>query len=535
MTVYQPSLQELAELHPDVVIIGAGINGVGLARELALRGVSVAVFDQSDIGSGTSSVSSKLVHGGLRYLEKRQFRLVRESCRERSRLLYNAPHLVWKCPFLFPIYTSSKYPLWMIRIGLKLYDLLAGIKEWPEHFFLGESETTLLEPHLKSDQLLGSAIYQDAQMDDARVCLEVGLHARFLGAKIYTYTPVVELVQENQRVTGVVVICPTTQKKVTVPARVVVSCTGPWTDECLKKIDSTSRKPLLKQSQGIHLVTKRLMQSDHALLLTAISDGRVFFVLPWGNYSIVGTTETPFKQKMHKQSVRAVDRKYLLREMQEYFPDLKLSVDDIVYEFSGVRPLLNQSDESIGNVSREHKLVVHYSNFFTVVGGKYTTFRSVCESVSRRVLRVLGRFRFEKNLSADLPLYGGRILDVERFVDEHYVADTEIVDLNRMQYARLVKRYGIGYRDLLVILSENMSYSELIDGTNFLKAEVVYAIRVEMARTMEDFLVRRTQLGWTDSLSETALWDILGLFRQELRWSEEQTLEELAKFHNRPI
>ena len=530
MTIYQPTLKELSKSPPEVVIVGAGINGVSLARELALRGVNVAVFDQGDVGSGTSSASSKLVHGGLRYLEQGHLGLVRESCIERERLLKNAPHLVWKCPFMFPIYQSSKRPLWIIRIGLKLYDFLSKAKQWPKHFFLDYEGITAKESTLLSDELLGAAVYQDAQMDDARLCLETALHARFLGAKIFTYMPVMKLIQKRQRAQGVIVKDAISGDEISISAKVVVSCVGPWADEWISQTDISVKKPLLKQSQGVHLMMKRLTQSDHSLLLTAKSDGRVFFVMPWGEYSLVGTTDTPYSQKMAQQSIRVVDRRYLLRELKHYFPSMSLSEKDIIYEFSGVRPLLNQSKNVIGSVSREHKVVVHYANFFSLIGGKYTTFRSVGESVSRKILRVLGNSQFKPDLSANLPFYGGVIPNLDKYIELNYQLDCDVLMLSYEHYCRLLVRYGLAYRDVMVVLSESNEYMEPIYGTSFLKGEVIYSIRVEMVKMLDDFLYRRTQLGWTQNLNVIMLNEIIALFSNELDWSDEKRVEELERY-----
>ena len=529
MTVYCPTLKELSESPPEVVIVGAGIQGVGLARELALRGVSVAVFDQGDIGSGTSSASSKLVHGGLRYLEQGAFRLVREACRERERLLKNVPHLVWKCPFMMPLYQTDKRPLWMVRIGLWLYDFFSGSKQWPKHYFLDARETEQHEPNLKSTRLMGSAVYFDAQMDDARVCLETALHARQLGAKIYTYTPVLRVIKEHRRASGVVVKSEQAGE-VTIPAKVVVSCVGPWMDEWADQVGVSVRKPILRPSKGVHLVVKRLTDSEHGLVLTSEKEGRIFFILPWRSFSLIGTTDVDYDKSMSELKIDSLDRQYLLEGVRRYFPSLKISESDIVHEFSSVRPLVDSSKLSVGSLSREHKVVTHFPNFFSLVGGKYTTFRSISERVAKRVWSVLGRRWFKSNLSVDLPLYGGCVSDLDAYISTHYETDTQALNLSKEQYRRLLLRYGVAYQDVMVVLSESLSYLEALVDTSFLKGEVIYAIRNEMVKTLEDFMFRRTQLGWDQDNKDIILEEVAILFSKEFNWSDDDKQVALSKY-----
>jgi glycerol-3-phosphate dehydrogenase len=359
----------------DVVVVGGGINGASVTRELALRGLKVLLLEKNDFASGTSSASSKLIHGGLRYLEQFRFRLVFESCRERRLLLQNAPHLVKPLEFILPIYIGRGRPAWQIRLGMWVYDSMALFRNIHPHRWLNRAELLKREPALNPQGLVGGAVFYDAQMDDRKLCLAVIEQAKSLGAQAFNFTPVTAIT-ENGAVTP----------KGIFSAKVYVTATGPWSDDA---------KNLRK---GVHIVARKLTQGE-AILAQAKRDNRVFFVMPWGDRSLIGTTDTPFRGSPDNVPVEAEDIDYLLSETNLALPGANLTPNDVLSSFAGVRPLATGGD------SREERIIQHSANQVSLVGGKYTTFRAVGEKLAERVWKMLGQHQaFRRGLSKTLRL-----------------------------------------------------------------------------------------------------------------------------------
>ena len=362
----------MSEAIYDVIIIGGGINGAGIARELAFRNISVLLLEKNQFASGTSSASSKLAHGGLRYLEKGDFHLVKEALRERHYLLKSKPDLVKPIPFLFPVYKNDKRPPWMIRIGVWLYDFLAGKYVIEKSKWLTPEETLALEPTLKKENLLGAARYWDAQMDDKQVCLSTLQEAITHGAMAYEHTEVIHI--NAPSVTTKNSITHETKKY---HAKIIINATGPWTDTVLK-----SKNRLLKPSKGIHIITKKLTHS-HAIVVTNHIDNRIFFVIPWKEKSLIGTTDTEYPGDMNDLHVTEDEIHYLITEINQQFPHSPLTRNDVIESFAGVRPLRKETS------SREHAIIHHSENFISIIGGKFTTYRAISEEVATLICQKL--------------------------------------------------------------------------------------------------------------------------------------------------
>lgn len=420
-------------MHFSVIIMGGGINGAGCARELALRNVSCALFEKGDFASGTSSASSKLVHGGLRYLEQFQFGLVRESLHERKRLLKNAPHLVKPLPFLLPIYIDSPVGKWKMRLGLTFYDLFSWGDGMPRHKWLSKAECAKIAPELRQEGLIGAFRYYDAQMDDARLCLECILQAQSWGASVHNYTEIVRAdEQEGKRVVHVRDVI--TGEFAEHTCDVLVNTAGCWTDEFF-----TKNPPLLRPSKGVHLVLDEPAKPQ-AFLLRA-SDKRVFFSMPWQGKTLIGTTDTEYSGAPDKVEVEPSDIAYLQQSLRRTFPG---STDRILATFAGLRPLLN-STGSTYKLSREEIVLQEGATLVSLLGGKYTTFRAMTERLCKVLHNMLALPGTFKSLSRDLPLHSPLPFPV------------------------------------------NAPLAEQVD----------FAIKHEMARTPEDFLRRRTSLALT--------------------------------------
>ncbi|HEV8510771.1 MAG TPA: glycerol-3-phosphate dehydrogenase/oxidase, partial [Gemmatimonadales bacterium] len=361
----------MAETPVDVLIIGGGITGAGIARDAALRGFRTALVDKSDFGAGTSSHSSRLIHGGIRYLEQRAFRLVFEASRERRVLLRIAPHLVRPLAFLFPVYRGGRISAWKLRAGMWLYDLLAAFRNVRRHRWLRAKKVRRVEPALRDRGLVGAALYYDAQVDDARLVIATMRSAARAGALVANYVEVTALLKPDGRVRGATVRDVLTGQTSSIRANVVVNATGPWSDQ-LRRLDDPSATPLLRPTKGAHVaVPQRRIGNEHAVTLLSQLDGRVMFVLPWGDLSYIGTTDTDADSSPDALRVTAADVTYLLRSANAAFPDAHLASSDVVSLWVGLRPLLRQDDgTNPSQVSREHRVVESAHGLITIAGGK---------------------------------------------------------------------------------------------------------------------------------------------------------------------
>jgi glycerol-3-phosphate dehydrogenase len=386
--------ERLAHDHFDVLIIGGGINGAGVARDAALRGMSVALVERDDYASGTSSRSSRLVHGGVRYLEHGYFHLVFESSRERRILLETAPHLVRALQFTWPIYRGSRIPRWKLDAGLWLYDLLAAFRNVARHRSLNAAQVLEAEPKLKREGLRGGATYFDAATNDARLTIANVVDAVSAGASALNHAAVESLTFERNRVTGALVRDRFTQECFEVRARAVVNATGPWTDE-ISRLEDPASAPAVLGTKGVHIaVPAERLGNRAAVTLLAPADERVMFVLPGGTHTIIGTTDTPTKERPDQVRATRADVRYLLDGANAYFPEAGLTADDVVSAWAGIRPLIasgNTGDPA--GASREHAITVGPRGVIAVTGGKLTTYRSMSEEVADRVQAYLGQPR----------------------------------------------------------------------------------------------------------------------------------------------
>jgi glycerol-3-phosphate dehydrogenase len=367
----------------DVIVIGAGINGAGIARDAAMRGLKVLLIDKSDIGSGTSSASTRLIHGGLRYLEHFEFGLVRESLRERETLLRIAPHLVRPLPITIPIYKQSRRGPATIRAGMIVYDLLSFGKSLPRHRMLSRRATLEQLPGLNPEGLLGSALYFDAQVEFAeRLVLENVLAAYERGAEVCTYAPVTKLTDS-----GIEFLCE--GKKHFARASVIINASGPWVDYLL---DESPR--LIGGTKGSHIVIAPFPGAPaNAIYLEAESDKRPFFIIPWNGNYLIGTTNVRFEDDPDEARSEPWEIDYLLAETNRAFPEARLTSEQVLYTYSGVRPLPVTGEKDEQSITRRHFIREHprMSNLLSIVGGKLTTYRSLAEECVDLIFRKLNR------------------------------------------------------------------------------------------------------------------------------------------------
>lgn len=376
----------------DLLVIGGGITGTGIARDAALRGLKVALVERDDFASGTSSRSSRLIHGGLRYLEHGYLRLVHESSTERRRLLELAPHLVGPLAFTWPVYRGARVPRWKLRAGLFLYDLLAAFRNVKRHRGLSRAGVSEIEPELRTNDLLGGAAYYDAATDDSRLTLANAIAARDAQAVVLNHIAVRKLIVENGTVRGAQAVDARTGTTVEISARVVVNATGPWSDR-VRALEGDVQRAGVKGSKGAHIsIAPGRVGNRGALTLLSPVDGRVFFILPSGERTIVGTTDTFTDEDPDDVRASEADVDYLLKSANHFFPRANLVKDDVEAAWAGLRPLVAGSAQGgEGSASREHAITIGAHGLVTISGGKLTTYRSMAAEVVDTVERRLGR------------------------------------------------------------------------------------------------------------------------------------------------
>jgi glycerol-3-phosphate dehydrogenase len=475
-----------------VLIIGGGINGAGIARDLALRGMRVALVEKGDFASGASSASTKLIHGGVRYLERLDFRLVFESCRERRMLQNIAPHLVRPIPFFIPVYRDDPRSLLAIRAGMTLYDLLALLRNTHHHSILSAAEGLTREPLLREEGLSGVALYWDCRMDDARLCLENVQAAMEAGAEVVNYLKVTELRKEGGRICGARLTELETGEELEVEATVVVNATGPWLDGLCALDGEPEAK--LRPTRGTHILVPRLNRGREALYLTAGRGDRFFFVIPWEELSLVGTTDVDYGGDPDAVAPTTEDIDYLLAETARHLRTGPLSHRHVVAAFAGLRPLVTGSRATASRLSREHRIFESPSGLISVGGGKYTTYRAVAAEVASRVCDRLGKGQ-GRSITHRIPLPGGATGNFSAFIRRLLPSLSGEYGLPPAMLESLLNRYGSRTPRLLALLKENPALIRPVaEGSSLLAVQVAYAVDFEWARTPEDVLRRRTQL-----------------------------------------
>jgi len=508
----------------DVAVIGAGINGAGIARDAALRGLGVIVFDKDDMCSGCSAISSRLIHGGLRYLEYGEIPLVYESLRERRYLRRTAPHLVEPLRICIPIYRGARRGPWLVRLGMVAYDLLSWRKTVPRHEMLSAAQIREAEAGLATDGLRAAARYFDAQVTYAeRLVLENLLAAKSAGAEVWTHSEVTRIEVEEGRV--VALGCRDAAGHDTrVPVKLVINAAGPWVDRVLDAAPSTSRR-LVGGTKGSHIIVGRFEGAPRdAFYVEAAADGRPIFIIPWNHQYLVGTTDIRYDGDL--DAVRASDAEvdYLLAETNRVFPRAALTRADIHYAYAGVRPLPHQEEGPESAITRRHIIrentdIAH--GLLSIVGGKLTTYRSLAEQTVDKVARVLGR-RLPECRTRDVDLPGAWGLDRAR---EALVALGCLADAG---VERLLAVYGGRAAAVVEMCTDRPELARALDGEGrVLAAEVVFAIREEFALSLEDIVFRRLMVGLDADQGRHLYDDIAAIAAAETGWSPETLMQQL--------
>ncbi|HUF26828.1 MAG TPA: glycerol-3-phosphate dehydrogenase/oxidase [Gemmatimonadaceae bacterium] len=511
----------------DVLVVGGGITGTGIARDAALRGMRVALVERCDFASGTSSRSSRLVHGGLRYLEHGYFSLVFESSRERRLLLRLAPHLVRPLAFTWPVYRGARVPRWKLIAGLALYDVLALFRNVAAHRPLGSGGILAREPALRREGLAGGARYFDAATDDARLTLANALGAAAAGAVVLNHAALVALRWHDGSVAGGIVTDGLGGREAEVRARVVVNAAGPWSD-AVQRLERPNASAALRGTKGAHIaVPRERVGNREALTLLSPTDGRVVFVIPAGAQAIIGTTDT--ETSATPDDVRAGDDDvaYLLAAANHFFPAARLERGDVISAWAGIRPLVASGfDGAPASASREHAIAWTPGGMLAVSGGKLTTYRAMAGEAVDAIAARLG-VAAARSPTERLPLPGGNITSVDT---EVAAALGHVGDAERARH--LVHAHGSSWREVWMLAEADPSLAApLAPGLPYVRAELVHAVRREMAYTLGDLLIRRTRIAFEmPDHGRSVAGDVSALVASELEWNEERRAAALLDY-----
>jgi glycerol-3-phosphate dehydrogenase len=517
-------LERLRSESFDLAVIGGGINGAAIARDAAMRGLHVALLDRGDFAGETSSRSSKLIHGGLRYLPQGQLRQVRSALRERERLRHlTAPHLVHPIRFLFPCYRGrepGKFTLWA---GLLLYDLWARMPSAERHRRLSGHTTRDAEPLLAAAGLTGGAMYFDAWGDDARLTLENAIDAAMHGAAIANYVAVEGFSRVGSQIAAAGARDLMDRTAFELRASHFVNATGPWLDDVCK-MDEPGASPSVRLTKGVHLVVSTTRLPVHNSIVLRDDAARIVFVMPRGGWVTIGTTDTDFNGDRERLGADDAELNYLLDVVSAAMPAASISADGVAYSFAGLRALpISNHGRAPSKVPREEIAIESASGLLSIAGGKLTTHRAIAEKIVDDVMRRLGK-PIGHCPTLDTPLPGARRRD-----DAVQPSDAMIPSDVR---STLANRYGSRASMVAGIIAERPELAApIVEECPALRAEVIHAIRAEMATSVSDFLVRRTSMVWRDPASAIlAAPEVARLMGIELGWSDEQVASELSDF-----
>lgn len=517
----------------DLIVVGAGINGAGIARDAALRGLSVLLLDKGDVGSGTTSWPTRLIHGGLRYLEYGEVGLVRESLRERERLLHNAPHLVHPLPLIIPIYRGDTRRPITIRAGMVAYDALSLDKTLPRHRMLDRAATLRRLPGLSGENLLAGALYYDAQVEyTERLVLENALDAVEHGAVLKTYHRADRIATQGNKVTGVAGVDVLTGKRFHAAAPAVLNVAGPWVDQVLRGLDRTPAQPLMGGTKGTHLIVDPFPGAPATgVYAEARVQHRPFFVVPWNDAYLVGTTDTRYTGDLDYVTATDDEIDWMLQEVNTLFPQGRLTRASVQYTYAGVRPLPSAPGKNEGAVTRRHMLVDHgirgeAGGLYSVVGGKLTTYRELAEHAVSAIERASGR-DLVKSPTRSAPLPGAPVGEDWQTFRTEFLAKSPLPPATS---EHLLRVYGARATDVLSYARERGLETVIDPSSGAIAAEVPWAFEREHARTLADVVARRTMVGLGPSAGVGPDEAIARVAQAELGWDQARADQELAAY-----
>lgn len=525
-------ITELKDITYDLLVIGGGITGAGIALDAASRGLKVALVEQNDFASGTSSRSTKLIHGGLRYLKQFEIALVREVGRERATVHRLAPHLVRSEKMLLPLIKDGTYGKIATSFGLMVYDVLAGVESVDQRKMLSKEEALEKEPLLDENTLEGAGIYAEYRTDDARLTIEVIKKAISYGAGCINYVRVEDFLYDNGKIVGALVRDMMNDETFNISARFVVSAAGPWVDELRKKNDSLKGKRL-HLTKGVHIVVPKEKLPVQQAVYFDVSDGRMIFAIPRGRITYVGTTDTEYVGDKNHVLTNSEDVNYLINAVNHTFPSVNLTIDDVVSSWAGLRPLIHEDGKSASELSRKDEIFESSTGLISIAGGKLTGYRKMAE----RVVNVVSRkYKEEYDLEElddvqtnEIPLGGKPFKNPEEVNVYQKIISDKLSSYGYDEYQAwyLVSNYGKQTDQIIARLEHSPNTTHAL-----LKAECSYGIEHELIQTLSDFFIRRSGRLYFDIDSvRDGLTDIASFMQQTFQWSDDYKKNQIALMH----
>jgi glycerol-3-phosphate dehydrogenase len=520
----------------DLLVIGGGITGAGIALDATSRGMKVALIEQLDFASGTSSRSTKLIHGGLRYLKQLEIALVHETGTERAILHKNAPHIVSPENMLLPIIEKGSLGKFSTSMGLWVYDYLAGVKEGERRKMLNKEETLNAEPLLRNDIVLGGGLYKEYRTDDARLTIEVLKTAVQHGVTALNYVKATEFQYEQNKITAVVAEDIFSKKQFTIKAAKIVNAAGPWVDT-LRKEDQSLKGKSLHLTKGVHLVVPYSKLTLKQAVYFDVKDGRMIFAIPRGKVTYIGTTDTNYKGATETPTTTQEDVAYILSAVNFMFPTIKLKVEDIISTWAGLRPLIHEDGKSPSELSRKDEIFFSPSGLISIAGGKLTGFRKMAERVTNVVAKQLQKENgktYKPCATAAMILSGGNIPGINAEAISNYkhklAGEATQIQITLNQVVELVNKYGTATEKIIERAYELTATIPDAD-KRILVAELDYAIEHEMVTNLNDFLVRRTGRLYFERNYILSVYQLLkDYMAQRFNWSATQQTEQDAAF-----
>ncbi|WP_166386038.1 glycerol-3-phosphate dehydrogenase/oxidase [Polaribacter sp. 11A2H] len=517
--------KELQSTEFDLLIIGGGITGAGIALDAASRGMKVALIEKNDFASGTSSKSTKLIHGGLRYLKQFDFWLVKEVGTERAIVHDLAPHLVVPEKMILPLIEEGTYGSWLTSIGLKVYDILASVEGEDKRKMLDKAEALEKEPLLPKDILNGAGYYAEYRTDDARLTIEVLKTALNYDAKIINYTAAKAFIYEDNRVVGAKVIDTFSDEEYEIKAKYVVNACGPWVDE-LRQINHSKIGKRLHLTKGVHLVVAHEKLPVKQSVYFDVPDGRMMFAIPRGKVTYFGTTDTNYQLDKNNVETNLVDATYLISAVNNMFPNIQLTLDDIQSSWAGLRPLIHEEGKSSSELSRKDEIFVSDTELISIAGGKLTGYRKMAERIVDLVAKKYERrfdTKFEEIKTKEIALSGGTFENYHEVLIYTDAIQNRIaeVDFDRKDAEYLVHNYG-KQTDIILQKFDDLMHDNMQE--KMIIAEVWFTINYEMTCTPTDFFMRRTGRLFFDTHSVFLYKEyVLDLFKTHFSWDEKTT------------
>ena len=527
-------INKLQNIEYDVLIIGGGITGAGIAREAAMRGLKVGLVEMQDFAAGTSSRSSKLAHGGLRYLAYGELDLVKEATTERNWMRAHIPHLIRPVPFLWVNWKEDTGNKQSIESALNLYDSLSDdsqeFKNFKKYQWFSAEELQELEPEIKEKVGQGGAIYYDNNVDDARLTIETLKEAVIRGADIISYCKVIDYIMEENKIVGIKCRDLENDKDFNVRGSLIVNATGIWSDNLLNNYPENVPKPLIRPTKGVHLIfRKKHIRNENAVIARSISQERGFFILPRGDFTIIGTTDTDFKGDIANPFCNKEDADDLINSVKYYFPNADIGYHNLIATYAGVRPLVKEIGKSERDISRKHLIFFNRNGLLSIAGGKLTTMRKMAEDL----LEIVAKEQIFSDITQDKGFSKQKFLIGLEHEEWQEILKQNDIRLDDRITKHIYQQYGRGAIEILnLIVKEPNSGEKIVDENDFIKAEILYVLRFELTTHLIDIFCRRTEMSlFIDHRKQLyAAKKVAEIIAKEYQWDENKEEQEIKDY-----